>query len=184
MLSPPAPLLPRVPPGRQLRVTDISPLELARQLTILEFGYFQKIKPVECLNKAWNRDDGEKRAPNVRSVIHTANVLSGWVVISVLSQRDVKFRAGVMKYFIQAALVRPSFQSEVLVRVESTFFTDGCKGTTESEQLFFYGSDSGWSELRPGHPSEADEGDARSEDFGVEGGSRFHLGFDEKFLKL
>lgn len=107
MLSPPAPLLPRVPPGRELRVTDIAPLELARQLTILEFGYFQKIKPVECLNKAWNQEDGEKRAPNVRSVIHTANVLSGWVVVNVLSSRDVKTRAGVIKYFVQTALVSP-----------------------------------------------------------------------------
>ena len=105
MLSPPAPLLPRIPPGRDLTLTDIAPLELARQLTILEFGYFQKIKPIECLNKAWNRDDGEEKAPNVRSVIHTANVLSGWVVINVLSSKDVKLRAGVIKYFVQTALV-------------------------------------------------------------------------------
>ncbi len=88
-----------------MRVTDINPLELARQMTILEFGYFQKIKPAECLNKAWNMEGGEQRAPNVRSVIHTANVLSGWVVVNVLSSKDVKTRANVMKCFIQTGLV-------------------------------------------------------------------------------
>lgn len=106
MLSPPAPLLPRTVPGREIRLTDVAPLELARQLTILEFGFFQKIKPVECLNKSWNRDDGEDKAPNVRSVIHFANVLSGWVSVMCLSSKDVRQRAVIMKYFIQTAIVR------------------------------------------------------------------------------
>lgn len=105
LLSPPAPLLPRMPQGRDLRVTDIAPIELARQLTILEFDYFQRIKPVECLNKAWNRSDGDKVAPNVRSVIKTANILSGWVGTTCLSSRDAKSRASIMKYFIQTAIV-------------------------------------------------------------------------------
>jgi son of sevenless-like protein len=104
MLSPPAPLIPRVPAGRELRLTDIAPIELARQLTIFEFTNFQRIKPVECLHKAWNEDDEEK-APNVRKVIHTANKLAGWVSLLVLQPRDAKQRATVMKYFIQTAAV-------------------------------------------------------------------------------
>ena len=88
-----------------MKLTDIAPIELARQLTILEFGFFQKIKPVECLNKAWNRSDGEEAAPNVRSVIKTANTLSGWVCTMCLSSKDAKQRAAIMKYFIQAAIV-------------------------------------------------------------------------------
>ncbi|ORY35356.1 hypothetical protein BCR39DRAFT_3332 [Naematelia encephala] len=104
MLSAPAPLVPRVLPGRDLRLTDVNPLELARQLTILEFDHFQRIKPIECLNKAWTMSDGEERAPNVRAVIHTANVLSGWVSVMCLSSKDVKQRATIMKYFIQTGI--------------------------------------------------------------------------------
>lgn len=74
-------------------------------MTILEFGYFQRIKPVECLNKAWNRPDGDTVAPNVRSVIKTANTLSGWVCTMCLSSKDPKQRAAIMKYFIQTAMV-------------------------------------------------------------------------------
>jgi son of sevenless-like protein len=103
-VPPPAPLIPRPSNGRELRLMDIAPLELARQLTILEFSYFQKIKPVECLKKAWTSSTGEEKAPNVRCVIHMANVLSGWVICNILI-KDVKQRAAVMKYFIQTALV-------------------------------------------------------------------------------
>ena len=105
LLSPPAPILPRTSLGRSMRITDIAPLELARQLTIMESQHFQRIKPVECLNKAWARDDGLKAAPNVRWVILTANRMAGWVALQILSSRDVKVRAGVMKFFIQTAIV-------------------------------------------------------------------------------
>jgi son of sevenless-like protein len=112
MLSPPAPILPRTTNGRTLRLSDISPLELARQLTILEFDYFVKIKPVECLDKRWNRVDGDDRAPNVRNVIHTANVLSGWVSQMVLSDKDPKGRASIMKYFVATAMVSTGSHGE------------------------------------------------------------------------
>ncbi|EIW67419.1 hypothetical protein TREMEDRAFT_33759 [Tremella mesenterica DSM 1558] len=103
LVSPPAPILPR-PMGKTLRITDISPLELARQLTIMESQHFQKIKAVECLNKAWAKEEGLKAAPNVRWVILTANRMAGWVALQILSSRDVKVRAGIMKFFIQTAV--------------------------------------------------------------------------------
>lgn len=102
-MSPPAPLLPRVS-GKQLQLTDISPLELARQLTIIEFNNFQKIRPAECLHKVWT-DEDEGRAKNVRLVIHTANKLAAWIGLLVLSPKDPKSRATLMKYFIQCAMV-------------------------------------------------------------------------------
>lgn len=106
MLSPPAPFVPRVV-GKALQLTDIAPLELARQLTIIEFSNFQKIKPAECLHKAWTNED-EELAPNVRLVIHTANKLAAWVGLLVLNPRDAKSRASLMKYFIQTAIVSDS----------------------------------------------------------------------------
>ncbi|ORX38721.1 hypothetical protein BD324DRAFT_650066 [Kockovaella imperatae] len=104
LLSPPAPLIPRVPAGREMNVLDVAPLELARQLTILESGFFQRVQPAECLNKSWNGPDGDKHAPNVRGVIKTANILSGWVGTTCLSSRDAKHRARIMKHFVQTAI--------------------------------------------------------------------------------
>ncbi|WWC71747.1 uncharacterized protein I206_105706 [Kwoniella pini CBS 10737] len=103
LLSPPAPLLPRVT-GRQLRLTDVSPLEIARQLTIVEFIHFQRIKPSECLNRAWaDENTGSINAPNVRNVILTANRMAGWVALHILSPKDVRQRATAMKILIQVA---------------------------------------------------------------------------------
>lgn len=80
-------------------------MELARQLTIIESLHFQRIKAIECLNKAWAREDGPKAAPNVRWVILTANRMAGWVALQILSSKDVKTRASIMKYFVQTAIV-------------------------------------------------------------------------------
>jgi son of sevenless-like protein len=105
LLSPPAPLIPRVPNGRSIRLLDISPVELARQFTIIESLHFQRIRAIECLNKAWAKEEGPKSAPNVRWVILTANRMAGWVALQILSSKDVKVRASTMKYFVQTAIV-------------------------------------------------------------------------------
>ena len=105
-----------------MTVLDIAPLELARQLTILESGFFQRVQPSECLNKAWNGPDGDKLAPNVRSVIKTANILSGWVGTTCLSSRDAKQRARTMKHFIQTAMVSESLSQRPSAPPTSSLF--------------------------------------------------------------
>ncbi|WVQ83901.1 hypothetical protein IAT38_006045 [Cryptococcus sp. DSM 104549] len=105
LLSPPAPLIPRIS-GRGIRLMDIPALELARQLTVMEFLNFQKIKPSECLSKAWAVDDDEsaKMAKNVRAVILSANRMAGWVALCVLRGKEARTRAAVMKLFIHTAI--------------------------------------------------------------------------------
>jgi son of sevenless-like protein len=80
-------------------------VELARQLTIIESLHFQRIRAIECLNKAWAKEEGPKSAPNVRWVILTANRMAGWVALQILNSKDVKIRAATMKYFVQTAIV-------------------------------------------------------------------------------
>ncbi|KAI8967027.1 ras guanine nucleotide exchange factor domain-containing protein [Mycotypha africana] len=50
----PEPILPR--DLQKFRLLDVDPLEMARQLTLMDFKLFSSIKPVECLDKAWSRD--------------------------------------------------------------------------------------------------------------------------------
>lgn len=101
--TPPAPIIPRVSPGKPLQLLDISPLEIARQLTIMESLYFQRIKLSECLHKAWTTDNAAEISPNVGHVIYTANRLAGWVQLAVLRQRDMKLRASTLKHLIRVA---------------------------------------------------------------------------------
>jgi son of sevenless-like protein len=92
--------------GRIAKITDVPPLEMARQLTIIEFQHFQNITMNECLNKRWTGTGCDHLAPNIRAIIRMANVVAGWVTTCIIGQRDVKARAGMVKYWIQTSQVR------------------------------------------------------------------------------
>ena len=51
---------------------DIDPLELARQLTLMDGERFAKITPQECLGKAWPKEYGSD-APNISKMIDMSN---------------------------------------------------------------------------------------------------------------
>ena len=62
-----------MPAGKIDSVLDIHPLEFARQLALMEFESFAKIKPTECYNLAWSKKDSSTKAPNIGKFIHRFN---------------------------------------------------------------------------------------------------------------
>ena len=57
--------------SKKLKLLDIDPLELARQLTIMESQLYQKIKPMECLQRS--REQKAEHNDNIAAVIQTSN---------------------------------------------------------------------------------------------------------------
>ncbi|KAI9315915.1 ras guanine nucleotide exchange factor domain-containing protein [Dichotomocladium elegans] len=88
---------------RRLRFLDIDPLELARQLTIMDFKLYSRIKPVECLDKNWGKGDSEHIAANVKASIEYSNQVTAWVTDSILSKDEVKKRAAAVKHWVHVA---------------------------------------------------------------------------------
>ncbi|KAG2224349.1 hypothetical protein INT45_006749, partial [Circinella minor] len=93
----PTPILPKaVTP--QMTLLDTDPLELARQLSIMDFKLYSSIRPIECLNKAWSRDDQEL-AYHVKQSINYCNRLTAWVTGSILEHDEAKRRVIIIKHW-------------------------------------------------------------------------------------
>lgn len=85
-----------------IRFLDIDPLEIARQLTIMESKTYTRIQPIECLNKAWSEKENSP-AENVKAMIEFSNKTTGWVATAILRENDLKRRTNVLKHFILVA---------------------------------------------------------------------------------
>jgi len=70
---PPRSILPYYRNPKSVKLLDLHPLEVARQLTLIEAELFRNIRPRECLNQAWNKDPD--RAPNILAMIDRFNMV-------------------------------------------------------------------------------------------------------------
>ncbi|KAI7852829.1 ras guanine nucleotide exchange factor domain-containing protein [Circinella umbellata] len=88
----------------RITLLDIDAMELSRQLTLMDFKLYSSIRPIECLNKAWSREDTEGTvAMNVKQSIDYCNRLTCWVTDSILANEEAKKRVVVIKYWAQVA---------------------------------------------------------------------------------
>lgn len=99
---------PRPSPGAPLvPLTDFEPLELARQLTLMESTLFRLLDPVDLLlsgRKAAKGDSGEKyQVYELKQLSTLSNQITGFVADGVLGEGDTKKRAGLLKFWIKVA---------------------------------------------------------------------------------
>ncbi|KAJ7366610.1 ras guanine nucleotide exchange factor domain-containing protein [Mycena albidolilacea] len=97
--APPSPLVPRS--NKKLQILDIEPLELARQLTIMESRLYQRIRPVDCLQRIWGQQT--ENTNNITVFIQTSEKIPIWVAESILSEDDSRRRARMIGHFISVA---------------------------------------------------------------------------------
>ena len=89
-----------------ISVLDFDPLELARQLTVMECTLYCAIRPDEVLDigKA-----GIPSADNVKAVTSLSTVITGWVAESILNETDTKKRTTLIKFWIKLADVSAEY---------------------------------------------------------------------------
>jgi len=93
-----------LPTKAQPTFANFDPLEIARQMTILEYMRYRQVQPRECLNQQWNLRDKEKArelAPHITEIIQAFNTSSKWVAWEILNQEKLKDRVYVVKKFIR-----------------------------------------------------------------------------------
>jgi hypothetical protein len=99
-----------VPPAllpRSNRFWDWEPLEIARQLALLEFANYQAIQPKECQNQAWNGSNRDDQAPNISKLINRSNSLPLWIATTILTETEskIKSRVKLIRHWIAVAQV-------------------------------------------------------------------------------
>lgn len=91
----------KFPPGVVPPVTEMEPLELAKQMTLMEATLLRKVRAKEFHGTAWAKKDAEVRAPNLTKVININNQLSNWMITEILKLGSVGEMAEAIIKFIR-----------------------------------------------------------------------------------
>jgi son of sevenless-like protein len=89
--------------GRQdpaVFLMEVDPLEIARQLTILDSRIFCEIQDSELMNQDWTKNKRNNNS-HVTKSSKLSTQLTGWIVTIILSESDLKKRALLLKQVIK-----------------------------------------------------------------------------------
>jgi hypothetical protein len=83
-------------------ITDLDPVEVARQLTLLDCKQYCAIRPYELVKQEFAKKES-KIAVNVKGMSKLSNEITTFTAECVLYELDVKKRASIIKFFIKVA---------------------------------------------------------------------------------
>ncbi|KAJ3223211.1 hypothetical protein HK099_001399 [Clydaea vesicula] len=81
-------------------IMEFDPLEIARQLTLIENRIFLEINSSELMAQEWTKKNS-LISVNVRKSTKMSTLITGWVAQIILGENDVKKRATLLKHIIK-----------------------------------------------------------------------------------
>ncbi|KAJ2809058.1 hypothetical protein H4R20_000422 [Coemansia guatemalensis] len=88
---------------RMSHIYQVSPADVACQLTIIESSCYCQIQPYELLNKEFSRGL-DSRAINVRQMSRWCTQITRWACVMILSETTPERRCRLLKYFIELGI--------------------------------------------------------------------------------
>jgi son of sevenless-like protein len=90
-------------PNEPLELSDVDPLELARQMTLDDMLLYTSLEPRDFLNCAWSKKEDPNASPSIRAMIQQFNATAEWVAGLVLNAADEVQRVKYIRHFILTA---------------------------------------------------------------------------------
>ncbi|VDN07168.1 unnamed protein product [Thelazia callipaeda] len=71
---------------------SLHPIEIGRQITLLQFDLYKAIKPIELVGSAWTKRDKDLRSPQLLKLIDHSTMLTYWVARSIVETISLEER--------------------------------------------------------------------------------------------
>lgn len=84
-----------------MHVLTIHPIEMARQLTLIETELFRSVEMSELIGLRWTKKGKEQNARHVLALVHRFNLVSNWVIRTIVETPNLQERADVIMYFLE-----------------------------------------------------------------------------------
>eukprot|EP00007_Cunea_sp_BSH-02190019_P009143 CAMPEP_0174245230 /NCGR_PEP_ID=MMETSP0417-20130205/38007_1 /TAXON_ID=242541 /ORGANISM="Mayorella sp, Strain BSH-02190019" /LENGTH=981 /DNA_ID=CAMNT_0015324989 /DNA_START=75 /DNA_END=3020 /DNA_ORIENTATION=- len=89
--------------SRQFTIRDVSSVEMARQLTLMEHVLYKKLQPKEFIGLCWSKKNKECLAPNILAAIRGFNHISMWVCTEITRADSLTSRTEILTKFMEIA---------------------------------------------------------------------------------
>ncbi|XP_055372277.1 protein son of sevenless [Condylostylus longicornis] len=92
-------------PETKFNLLTLHPLELARQLTLLEFELYKNVKPSELVGSPYAKNDKQLNSPNVLKIMKHSTDVSRWIEKSIVEAENFEERVAILTRAIEVMYV-------------------------------------------------------------------------------